>query len=45
MHEWNLYDYIELIYLVVGHTKFSCDRAIGHAKIAFNKAEKIVGID
>ena len=36
---------IEIIYMVVGHTKFSCDRILGHAKNAYYRAKKIIGID
>lgn len=45
VHGLKLFREVEIIYMVVGHTKFSCDRIIGHAKSKYLQAEKIVGID
>ncbi len=45
VHELKYIREIEIIYMVVGHTKFSCDRILGHVKKKYNEAEKIIGID
>ena len=45
MHYLKLVQEIEIIYMIVGHTKFSCDRILGNAKTEYYKADKIVAID
>ena len=45
IHELNYFKEIEIIYMVVGHTKFSCDRILGNIKTKYYEAEKIIGID